>query len=109
MGDFKLKIDIAKPDIATAERGLKSIFKELEKIDKKAASVDRRMKRLGTGGKGGDKQGASSKFGGGGGGCILVGRADTRTGQQGRHILATAITSRGRSHLGRTATATIRT
>ena len=67
MGDFKLKIDIAKPDVAAAERGLKSIFKELEKIDKKAASVDRRMKRLGTGGKGGDKQGASSKFGGGGG------------------------------------------
>ena len=66
MGDFKLKIDIAKPDVAAAERGLKSIFKELDKIDKKADSVDRKMKRIGgagTGGKGVVSAKANSKFG----------------------------------------------
>jgi len=49
MGDFKLKIDIAKPDVNAAERGLKSIFNILDKIDKKSKSVDSRLSKLGGG------------------------------------------------------------
>ena len=67
MGDFKLKIDIAKPDVNAAERGLKSIFSILDKIDKKSKSVDRRLNKLGGGirnqGAGGvGKGGAGPKF-----------------------------------------------
>ena len=50
MGDFKLKIDIPKPDVDAAERGLKSIFNHLDKIDKKAKIADARMRKLGSGG-----------------------------------------------------------
>ena len=64
MGDFKLKIDIAKPDVAAAERGLKSIFNILDKIDKKSKSVDGRLGKLGGGikAKGVGKGAGGSKF-----------------------------------------------
>jgi len=50
MGDFKLKIDIAKPDVDGAERALGRIFTKLVLIDKRARSVDARMKSLGNAG-----------------------------------------------------------
>jgi TP901 family phage tail tape measure protein len=69
MGDFKLKIDIAKPDVNAAERGLKSIFSALDKIDRKSKSVDSRLSKLGSGVKAGGNSKAKvsgmSKFGSG--------------------------------------------
>jgi TP901 family phage tail tape measure protein len=84
MGDFKLKIDIAKPDVTAAERGLKSIFNQLDKIDKKSRSVDNRLSKFGSGGskgRGGAKGGAAGKFGAGilGGLGIGTGAAATFT------------------------------
>lgn len=85
MNDFKLKIDIPKPDVTAAERGLRSIFNQLDKIDKKSKSVDNRLSKFGSGGskgRGGAKGGGGvGKFGAGilGGLGIGTGAAATFT------------------------------
>jgi TP901 family phage tail tape measure protein len=71
MGDFKLQIDIAKPDVDGAERALGRIFSKLVLIDKRARSVDNRMKSLG--GAGANQSPISGGGGRSRGGSRLIG------------------------------------